>query len=172
MIDPKLAALQISPIRPILPPPVSASFLPPAPPYPPPTNQMSQGIIATGNFRINSTAPLPFIPSSVTPLSQLPRTSLQNPEKIIPPLAQIPGTSLQSSGNQVAPRFPHPSLMPGVIQPPHILPGPIPPNLESANNQKWKCTLSKSGVNYCTIFAVREESDACRYVNGASEPKE
>lgn len=167
MIDPKLAALQISPIRPpILPPPVSASFLPP-PPYPPPTNQISQGIITNGNFRINPTAPLPFIPSSVTPLSQLPRSSLQNPEKIIPPLAQIPGTSLQTSGKLVAQHFPLP-----VIRPPHISPGPLPPNVESANNHKWKGTLSKSGVNYCTIFAVREESDACRYVNAASEPKE
>ncbi|XP_078176060.1 nucleic acid binding protein isoform X2 [Carex rostrata] len=168
MIDPKLAALQISPIRPpILPPPVSASFLPPPPPYPPPTNQTSQGIITNSNFRINPTAPLPFIPSSVTPLSQFPWSSLQNPEKIIPPLAQIPGTSLQNSGKLVAPHF-----SPPVIRPPHISPGPVPPNVESAVNHKWKGTLSKSGVNYCTIFAVREESDACRYVNGASEPKD
>ncbi|KAJ3698780.1 hypothetical protein LUZ61_002485 [Rhynchospora tenuis] len=158
MIDPKLAALQITPIRPpILPPPVSASFLPPPPPpYPPQTNQISQGIISTSNFHMNPTAPLPFIPSSVTPLSQLP---------------QISGMSLQNSGNLVPPHFPPPH-MPPVIMPPHISPSSVQPNVEIANNHKWKGTLSKSGVNYCAIFAVREESGACRYVNGASEPKD
>ncbi|KAJ4816210.1 nucleic acid binding protein [Rhynchospora pubera] len=173
MIDPKLAALQITPIRPpVLPPSVSASFLPPPPPYPPQTNQVSQGIVSTSNFHMNPTAPLPFIPSSVTPFSQLPRSSLQNPEKVIPPLAQVSGMSLQNSGKLVPPHFPPPSHMPPVIMLPHISPSSVPPDVEMPNIHKWKGTLSKSGVNYCAIFAVREESGACRYVNGASEPKD
>lgn len=170
MMDPKLSAIPGTPIRPpILPPSVSTPFLPP---YLPPANQISPRVVPTANFRINLTPPLPFIPSSVTPLSQLPGSSLQNSDKTIP-LAPIPGPSLQNCGIMVPPHFPPPSFMPPpVVPPPLISPISAPPGIESANNHNWKGILSKSGLNYCSLYAVREESDLCRYLNGASEPKE
>ncbi|KAJ3696165.1 hypothetical protein LUZ60_001542 [Juncus effusus] len=138
------------PIRPpIVPPPVSPSF---RPPYPP-TNQISPRVVPPGSFR----TPLPFIPSSVTPLSQIPGASLQ--EKI------IPGTSLQNFNRLPPPPVVVPSFAAPAQQ---VLNGDEIGN----NNNKWRGVLTKSGVNYCTIYAVREESEACRYVNGASEPKD
>lgn len=141
---------------------------------------MNQNLIPNPNSHVNSFAPAPFIPSSVTPLSHLPGSSLQ-------PFNQMATGSGLSSVATPPPRsdlplqFPsHPPLP--LSHPPSVPPPPVspPPSLqpfnltvaEQCSHYKWQGNLSKSGVHYCSVYATREDSATCNYSNAISEPIE
>lgn len=130
--------------------------------------------------------PLPFIPSSITPLSQLPAGSIQRFDQIVnapylptsmpppPPLPDAP-PPLPSSPP------PLPPSQPPLIPPPPTSPPPISQPIHETTRfqsgkpvqlHQWQGTLSKSGVHYCTLYAIREGSLTCKYLNGAPEPAE
>ncbi|PNT72917.1 hypothetical protein BRADI_2g50890v3 [Brachypodium distachyon] len=160
------------------PPPIQTSFVRPVYPGPgspwenttpiPPFSRVSPRMMPGNNFRINPPAPLPFIPSSITPLTQLPGGSAQHPEKMPPPLDIPP-----------PPRSPPPlpiSRPPSAPPPPDS--PPVHPATDPSNSQKpyshpqWQGSITKSGLHYCTIYASRIELDVCRYENAVSEPAE
>jgi activating signal cointegrator complex subunit 2 len=122
------------------------------------------------NFRINPPAPLPFMPSSVTPLAHLPGSSAQQSEKMPPPTPNIAPSTF-------TPPPPLPVSQPPSVPPPPDSP-PVQPSTNPSNSQKpsshpqWQGSLTKSGIHYCTIYASRVESDVCRYENAVSEPAE
>ncbi|XP_073005408.1 uncharacterized protein [Typha latifolia] len=148
----------------------------------PPLNQIPTGMTPSDNIHINPCVPLPFIPSSITPLSQLPGGSLQHFDKV----ASMPGLPSEALPPPPPPDMPPPLPSPPPLpltQPPFVPPPPSsPPPLQLAVepsdqqtgvacfHHQWQGTLSKSGVHYCTIYATRENSDACRYSNSVSEP--
>ncbi|XP_062206978.1 uncharacterized protein LOC133908821 [Phragmites australis] len=170
----------------IPPPPIQTSFVRPVYPGPgspwenttpnPPFSHVSPGMMPGSNFRINPPTPLPFIPSSVTPLSHVPGGSVQHSEKMPPPpplanAAPHPFTPLDM------PPPPLPVSQPPSVPPPPSSP-PLQPTADSSDLQKsyshsrWQGSLSKSGLHYCKIYASRVELDACRYENAVSEPAE
>ncbi|KAF0910535.1 hypothetical protein E2562_002978 [Oryza meyeriana var. granulata] len=173
----------------IPPPPIQTSFVRPVYPGPaspwenttpnPPFSHASPRMMSGSSFRMNPPAPLPFIPSSVTPLTQFPGGSAQQSEKRPPPpppnVAPPPFTRLD-----IPPPPPSPPPLP-ITQPPSVplppnSPPPLQPATEPSDSQKphthprWQGSLSKSGLHYCTIYASRIELDACRYENTVSEP--
>ncbi|KAL0914616.1 hypothetical protein M5K25_014979 [Dendrobium thyrsiflorum] len=135
---------------------------------------------------LSSHTPLPFIPSSITPLSQIPASSIQRFDQVVnapyfptsappPPLPPDAPPPLPSSPP------PLPPSQPPLIPPPPTSPPPFSqPIHETTKSQpgkpalqyQWQGTLSKSGVHYCTLYAVREASLACKYLNAAPEPAE
>ncbi|GMH17976.1 hypothetical protein Nepgr_019817 [Nepenthes gracilis] len=144
-----------------------------------PLNTMPPGGGMPNNLHTNSIPP-PFIPVSVTPLSQLQGHGIQQysqmvPQAIVPalsPCVQLPKTDMQP------PLPPSPPIVP---PPPSSPPPPPPPpdfeasDLQSPGNKlqiQWQGTLSKSGVHYCTIYAYRMDSGICKYSNDISEPAE
>ncbi|CAL9195285.1 unnamed protein product [Musa hybrid cultivar] len=169
----------------VIPPPVPTSLVRPVYLTPsnswdnsgpsPLLNRTSTGMMLIDNRNINACAPVPFIPSSITPLSQLPGGAMQRFDQVV----TVPGLS-----NVVHPP-PPPSDVPPPLplsQPPSVPPPPSSPpplqqpkdsNLQasiSCPHHQWQGTLSKSGVHYCTIYAVREDSVACKYSTTLSEP--
>lgn len=176
----------------IPPPPIQTSFVRPVYPGPgspwenttpnPAFSHVSPRMMPGSNFRINPSAPLPFIPSSITPLAQLPGGSAQHSEKMPPP-PPLPNVVPPSfTPLDIPPRPPSPPPLP-ISQPPSVPPPPnSPPPLQSAtdpsdsqnpcSHPRWQGTLSKSGLHYCTIYASRIELVACRYENAVSEPAE
>ncbi|CAN1274415.1 hypothetical protein LINPERPRIM_LOCUS15391 [Linum perenne] len=122
-----------------------------------------------------STLPPPFVASSSTPLAQGPGAPVQHFDQsysltVVPPLASVP------SHRQVPPLPPSPPPAP----PPPSSPPPPPPIADSADTEssvhsrqfEWQGALCKSGVHYCTIYALRVESEVCKYLNALSEPSE
>ncbi|URE14103.1 RRM [Musa troglodytarum] len=169
----------------VIPPPVPTSLVRPVYLTPsnswdnsgpsPLLNRTSTSMMLIDNRNINACAPVPFIPSSITPLSQLPGGAMQRFDQVV----TVPGLS-----NVVHPP-PPPSDVPPPLplsQPPSVPPPPSsPPPLQqpkdsdlqasvSCPHHQWQGTLSKSGVHYCTIYAVREDSVACKYSTTLSEP--
>lgn len=163
-----------------------------------PSNPIPSGAMPT-NLHHCSIAP-PFIPASVTPLSQRQGTSMppfdhmfagpvvRPPVTSLPPqpppqldsLPPLPPPALQPplpSSPPPPPPYPDP---PNIPPPPSSPPPPLPPLSESSNSEsskqylqcQWQGSLSKSGVHYCTIYAQRVESDICRYPNASAEPTE
>ncbi|PIA44190.1 hypothetical protein AQUCO_01700065v1 [Aquilegia coerulea] len=123
----------------------------------------------------------PFILPSVTPLAQLPGGAMQHVDQMVtvppvPSLSPIPPTNMGPPLPPSPPPLPmsHPPLVP----PPPSSPPPLQssvelPNLENAGlriQHQWQGVLCKSGVNYCTLYALREDSETCKYSNAISEP--
>ncbi|KAG2591909.1 hypothetical protein PVAP13_5NG513000 [Panicum virgatum] len=170
----------------IPPPPIQTSFVRPVyhgpgspwentTPNPPPFSHVSPRMMPASNFRVNP-APLPFRPSSVTPIAQLPGGSAQHSEKMPPPqplpnVAPPPFTPLDMPP-------PLPISQPPSVPPPPNSPPAAQPIVDSSDLQKpssrprWQGFLAKSSLNYCRVYASRVELDACRYENAASEPAE
>ncbi|KAL6845204.1 hypothetical protein ACP4OV_024699 [Aristida adscensionis] len=173
----------------IPPPPIQTSFVRPVYPGPgspwenttpnPPFSHVSPRMMPGSNFRVNPSAPLPFMPSSITPLMQLPAGSSQHSDKMLPP-PRPPNVAPQPFTPLDMPR-PTPPPLP-ISQPPSVPPPPnSPPHQpiadlsnpqKSSSHPRWQGSLSKSGLHYCKIYASRVELDACRYENAVSEPAE
>ncbi|GFZ10168.1 hypothetical protein Acr_21g0007670 [Actinidia rufa] len=129
----------------------------------------------------------PFIPASVTPLAQMHGSLQQHSSHMFPlPVVPPPMASLAPPLPDMPPPLPAsppplPQSQPPLVPPPPSSPPPVPPppaessNVESAGQYlqyQWRGMLCKSGVNYCTIHALRVDSDACKYSNAVSEPAE
>ncbi|KAK7321646.1 hypothetical protein VNO77_32483 [Canavalia gladiata] len=153
-----------------------------------PVNQFKTGVMPN-NFHGNAVVS-PFIPASVTPLAQIQGTSMhphtqQVPPSVIPP----PLSSLPPPQPEMPPPLPPsppplPQVQPPLVPPPPGSPPPPPPpplpvqesvNMEYSEQSlqhHWQGNLCKSGVNYCTIYACKAESNICRYSNATPEPAE
>uniref|UniRef100_A0A0D9YFD7 RRM domain-containing protein n=1 Tax=Oryza glumipatula TaxID=40148 RepID=A0A0D9YFD7_9ORYZ len=175
----------------IPPPPIQTSFVRPVYPGPgspwenttpnPSFSHASPRMMPGSSFRMNPPAPLPFIPSSVTPLTQFPGGSAQQSEKRPPPPPPPPNVAPPPFTRQdIPPPPPSPPPLP-ITQPPSVPPPPnSPPPLQPAtdpsdsqkqrSHPRWQGSLSKSGLHYCSIYASRIELDACRYEHAVSEP--
>nr|TKW16963.1 hypothetical protein SEVIR_5G333700v2 [Setaria viridis]TKW16965.1 hypothetical protein SEVIR_5G333700v2 [Setaria viridis] len=166
----------------IPPPPIQTSFVRPVyhgpgspwentTPNPPPFSHVSPRMMPGSNFRANPA--LPFIPSSVTPIVQLPGGSAQHSEKMPPP-PPLPNVAPP----QFTPPPPLPISQPPSVPPPPNSPPPVQPIADSSDFQnpcphpRWQGFLAKSSMNYCRVYASRVELDACRYENAVSEPAE
>ncbi|CAO2194797.1 unnamed protein product [Urochloa humidicola] len=172
----------------IPPPPIQTSFVRPlyhgprspwenTTPNPPPFSHVSPRMMPGSNFRVNP-APLPFLPSPVNPIAQLPGGPAQHSEKMPPPppppnVAPPPFAPLD-----MPPPPPLPISQPPSVPPPPNSPPPAQPVADSSDLQKpcsqprWQGFLAKSSMNYCRVYASRVELDACRYENSVSEPTE
>ena len=133
---------------------------------------------------------LPFIPASVTPLAQIQGTPMQPYGQLIPPPVMPPPlSSLPPPQPEMPPQRPPsppplPQTQPPLVPPPPGSPPPPPPpplpvqepvDMECSGQSlqyQWQGALCKSGVNYCTIYACRADSNVCRYSNATSEPAE
>ncbi|KAG8055296.1 hypothetical protein GUJ93_ZPchr0001g32019 [Zizania palustris] len=166
----------------VIPPrPIQTSFVRPVYPGPgspwenttpnPSLSHCSPRMMPGSSFRINPSAHLPFIPSSVTPLAQFPGGSAQQSDKMPPPpppnIAPPPFTRLDITPLPI-------SQLPSVPPPPNS--PPLQPATDPSGSQKpcshpqWQGSLSKSGLHYCSIYASRIQLDACRYENVGAEP--
>ncbi|XP_008792566.2 uncharacterized protein LOC103709136 isoform X1 [Phoenix dactylifera] len=145
-------------------------------------NQISAGMMPNDNRHVNARPAVPFIPSSITPLSQLPGGPIQRFDQVV----TVPGLPSVAPPPPPAPDVPPPLPSPPPLplsQPPSIPPPPTspPPHQLAAEFSKlqtgmpclhhqWQGALSKSGVHYCMVYATREDSVACKYSNVLSEP--
>ncbi|KAE9586208.1 putative RNA recognition motif domain, armadillo-like helical, SPOC-like domain-containing protein [Lupinus albus] len=146
-----------------------------------PVSQFGTGVMPN-NFH-GSSVTSPFIPASVTPLAQIQGTPMQPYNQLIPrPIIPPPLSSLPHPQPEMPPPFPSsPPPLPQT-QPPLVPPPPPPPlpvqesiNIECSSQSmqyQWQGSLCKSGVNYCTIYACRADSNICRYSNDIPEPAE
>ncbi|XP_066307035.1 uncharacterized protein [Miscanthus floridulus] len=173
----------------IPPPPIQTSFVRPiypgpgspwenTTPNPPPFSHVSPRMMPGSSFRVNP-ASLPFIPSCVTPLPQLPGGSAQHSEKMPPslPLPTIAPPPFTPLDMPPPPPPPLPISQPPLVPPPPNSPPPQPiadssDSQKSSSHPQWQGPLLKSGMHYCRIYASRIELDTCRYENSVSEPAE
>lgn len=127
---------------------------------------------------LSSYTPLPFIPSSITPLSQIPTGSIQiydGTVNVSNMSALIPPPPLLSSPPPLPPSQPPPIPPPPTSPPPIAQPTHEITKLRSGKlhqQHQWQGTLSKSGVHYCTLYATREGTLTCKYINAGPEPAE
>ncbi|OVA09366.1 RNA recognition motif domain [Macleaya cordata] len=151
--------------------------------HPLPLNHISSGIMAN-NLHVNVPPP-PFLPASVTPLAQISGNSMQHFDQVLAMPAVPPLSSPPPPPPDVPPPLPPsppplPVCQPPLVPPPPSSPPPLPPSVEASNldntvqclQYQWQGVLCKSGVHYCTIYALREDLDACKYLYGVSEPAE
>ncbi|KAL2574742.1 hypothetical protein AAZV13_17G205200 [Glycine max] len=153
-----------------------------------PVSQFKTGVMPN-NFHGNAVVS-PFIPASVTPLAQIQGTPMhpynqQVPPSIIPP----PLSSLPPPQPEMPPPLPPsppplPQVQPPLVPPLPSSPPPPPPpplpvqeavDMECSGQSllyQWQGNLCKSGVNYCTIYACKADSNICRYSNAIPEPAE
>ncbi|CAL0332752.1 unnamed protein product [Lupinus luteus] len=145
-----------------------------------PVNQFRTGVMPN-NFH-GSSITSPFIPASVTPLAQVQGTPMQSYNQLIPQPVLPPSlSSLPHPQPEMPPPLPSPPPLPQT-QPPLVPPPPPPPlsvqesiSMECSSQSmqyQWQGSLCKSGVNYCTIYACRADSNICRYSNDIPEPAE
>ncbi|GMI91091.1 hypothetical protein like AT1G27750 [Hibiscus trionum] len=148
-----------------------------------PQNPISPGVVPN-TFHGNAVPP-PFVSASVTPLAQMQGPPMQHfeqrfPHSVIPPpLSSLPPPPPPPVPPLSLPPLPQ-SLPPLVPPPPKSPPPPPPPIAESTDmdcsehclKYKWQGSLCKSGAQYCTIYALRLDSDLCKYSNASSEPAE
>ncbi|XP_057490173.1 uncharacterized protein LOC130776124 isoform X2 [Actinidia eriantha] len=150
-----------------------------------PVNPIFPGVMSN-NPHGNPVA-APFIPASVTPLTQMHGSLQQHSSHMFPlPVVPPPIASLAPPLPDMPPPLPAsppplPQSQPPLVPPPPSSPPPVPPppadssKLESSGQYlqyQWRGMLCKSGVNYCTIHALRVDSDACKYSHAVSEPAE
>ncbi|XP_057422922.1 uncharacterized protein LOC130716901 isoform X2 [Lotus japonicus] len=171
-------------------------YVPPNGPWDPrgtnnhlPVNQFNTGVMPN-NFHGGGVAS-PFIPVSVTPLAQIQGAPIQPyNQQVPPPIVPPPIPSLPPPQPEMPHPFP-PSPPPLPLTQPPLVPPPPPPgsppppppplpvqevvSMECSGQSlqyQWQGNLCKSGVNYCTIYACRADSDICRYSNTIPEPAE
>ncbi|KAK7270866.1 hypothetical protein RJT34_26356 [Clitoria ternatea] len=154
-----------------------------------PVNQYKTGV-TPNNFH-GSAVVTPFIPASVTPLAQIQGTPVQQsynqqmpPSVLPPPLSSFPPPQPEMPAPLPPSPPPLPQVQPPLVPPPPGSPPPPPPpplpvqeavNMECSGQSlqyQWQGNLCKSGVNYCTIYACKAESNICRYSNAITEPAE
>ncbi|KAL6013103.1 hypothetical protein ACLOJK_003594 [Asimina triloba] len=149
-----------------------------------PMNHTPPGMMPN-NFHVNVCAPPPaFLPSPVTPLAQLPGNSTMHFDQMVAPTAFHPPSPPPPPPDMPPPLPPSPpplpSSQPPSVPPPPSSPPPLPQVLEPSKSEpsgqylqyQWQGALCKSGVHYCTLYASREELDACKYTTSVSEPSE
>ncbi|KAI3992165.1 hypothetical protein MKX01_015056 [Papaver californicum] len=120
--------------------------------------------------------PPPFLPASVTPLAQMSGNSTQHFDQAV----GMPTAPSLSSPPPPPPDVPPPSPPPlPVAQPPPSSPPPVRTSFEASSENRtqcleyqWQGVICKSGVLYCTVYAVTEDLDTCKYSNGVNEPAE
>ncbi|KAJ9674235.1 hypothetical protein PVL29_023657 [Vitis rotundifolia] len=141
-----------------------------------PLNPTAPGVMPY-NLHGNAVA-APFLPASVTPLAQMQGNSMQHFDQMFslpvvpPPLSSLP-PPLPGMPPPLPPSPPPlPQSLPPLVPPPPSSPPPPTPIVLSNLQYQWQGTLSKSGVNYCTINAHRVDSDICKYLSNMSEPTE
>jgi activating signal cointegrator complex subunit 2 len=140
---------------------------------PPPLNPI---IMPNNNSNTNPVAPPPFLPPSVTPLTQIfsiPVPPPPHPEAQ-PPLAPPPPPPMPPPSSPPPPPPPEESFRMENLAVGPSLESSIMENLAvgpSLAAYKWQGTLSKSGVHYCMVYATRLDSGVCKYPNAdVSEP--
>ncbi|PKA65933.1 Flowering time control protein FPA [Apostasia shenzhenica] len=174
----------------VVPPPIQATSS--VRPFYPPNNvwnnpSPSPSFMLSHDMRnLSPHTPLPFIPSSVTPLSQIPGGPIQRFDRMVnapnlpcsmpppPPPPDVP-PPLPSSPPPLPPSQPPPIPPPPTSPPPISQAIPETTKLQSDKpyvQYQWQGTLSKSGVHYCSLSATRESSPACKYTNVIPEPAE
>ncbi|XP_077221548.1 nucleic acid binding protein isoform X2 [Tasmannia lanceolata] len=150
-----------------------------------PLNQISSHTVPN-NFHVNGPGVAPFLPPSVTPLTQLPRNPAQHFEQMVnlpalPPLTPPPPPPPDMPPPLPPSPPPLPMSQPPVVPPPPSSPPPFhqqvvePSSLENSGPRfqyQWQGALCKSGVQYCTIYASRADSVSCKYTNSIFEPAE
>lgn len=147
--------------------------------HPLPPNPVTPNIMPS-NYHSSVGVPPPFIPPSVTPVAQLSGNAMRHVDQMV---FMPPVPSLSPLPPNMAPPLPLsppplPISQPPLVPPPPSSPPPAPPSVEASNLEQaqqgvqyqWQGELCKSGVNYCTIYARREDSDGCKYSNAISEP--
>ncbi|CAN6458758.1 unnamed protein product [Victoria cruziana] len=134
----------------------------------------------------------PILPS-VTPLAQLAGGPIHQFQQMVP-MPAPPPVSPPLPPPVPTPPFPPPPPTdfpppPPPPPPPPSMPSPIPPppsspppliqpssdplNMSTGHMiYQWQGLLCKSGMNYCTVLAAREECDACKYTFSFTEPRE
>lgn len=192
------AATHGHPVAPPLPPPPppiqSSQYMGPA--YIPPNSSWDpRGL--HHNFTMNLISPVAvpnsmnayaaaasFVPASATPLPQVHGTPLQHfdPMFSVPVVPLPPSAPLPPPPPEMPPPLPlSPPPLPQVPPPPSSPPPPPPPpatesyqaeSSEQCPQYQWQGVLCKSGAHYCTIYALRVDSDACKYSNTTPEPTE
>ncbi|KAL6995375.1 hypothetical protein U1Q18_005512 [Sarracenia purpurea var. burkii] len=152
-----------------------------------PVNPILSGVMPN-NPHSNPVA-APFLPASVTPLAQMQGNSVQHSSQMFPlpvvpppPIASLPPPQPDMPPPLPPSPPPLPWSQPPLVPPPPRSPPPPPPPPPGESSHlvssgqclqfQWQGTLCKSGVHYCTIYAHRVDSDACKYSNAISEPAE
>ncbi|KAK8642674.1 hypothetical protein V6N13_012011 [Hibiscus sabdariffa] len=154
-----------------------------------PQNPISPGVVPN-TFHGNAVPP-PFVSASVTPLAQMQGPPMQHfeqrfPQPVIPPPLSsmpppppVPPLSPPPLPQSLPPLVPPPP--PPLVPPPPTSPPPPPPPIAESTDMdcsehcvkyQWQGSLCKSGAQYCTIYALRLDSDLCKYSNACSEPAE
>ncbi|KAH9623438.1 hypothetical protein KSS87_023139 [Heliosperma pusillum] len=146
-----------------------------------PFNVVPSGAMSSN---VHSNFAPPFVQASVTPLSQASEGSIHSyNQNFSHPVAPPPFPSMPQPQFDLPP--PLPPSPPMVPPPPSSPPPPPPPSIDPPSSTLetpslvnsvgsvqvvWQGTLSKSGVQFCSIYAHRLDSDLCKYSLSVSEP--
>lgn len=147
--------------------------------HPLPPNPVTPNMMPSNYHASVGVAP-PFMPPSVTPIAQISGSGMQHVDQMV---IRPPVPSLSPLPPHMRPPLPIsppplPISQPPLVPPPPSSPPPTQPSVQGSNlgkaeqgvQHQWQGDLCKSGVNYCTIYARREDSDGCKYSNAIPEP--